>query len=363
MRIILTFLNLFLIHQSWAYKEILSILENERDLRIEERNALFPLFQEMQLQYDFIMEEISQNKEKEKDNQKVLTGGDSARALEEPLKQFHLYFEEITNRGNRASNAYDSQLPTITELLNATDLIDLSREQQLELQDVQNIMRDTLDQAEQNINQLVEKSLEIETNLLKLNKPDIILLILKALGVLFNVASQVSRAAYCTYSHVPELNISLQHMYEGADCYTYTTFLVATVQQETMTTISTMKKNIRDMAAIYKKVASQNSLLGKILTLVLNFTEIARNIIDSYKTAMHALNGVQHQLPSAALEVTKCSKNFAVKIPCIVETVSNVTECITFVDDTTYVYDFMLPENSERNMDFQNPKSMNWDEE
>uniref|UniRef100_A0A1B0GAV1 Uncharacterized protein n=1 Tax=Glossina morsitans morsitans TaxID=37546 RepID=A0A1B0GAV1_GLOMM len=358
MRIILTFLNLFLIHQSWAYKEILSILENERGLRVEERNALFPLFQEMQLQYDFIMEEISQSKEK--DNQKVLTGDDSA---EEPLKEFHRYFDEITNRGNRAPTAYDSQLPTIAELLNATDLIDLSREQQLELQDVQNIMRDTLDQAQQNINELVKKSLEIETNLLKLNKPEILLLILKALGVLFNVASQVSRAAYCTYSHVPELNISLQYMYEGADCYTYTTFLVATVQHETMTTISTMKKNILDMAAIYKKVASQNSLLGKILTLVLNFTEIAGNIIDSYRTAMHALNGVQHQLPSAALEVTKCSKNFAVKIPYIVQTVSNVTECITFVDDTTYVYDFMLPENSERNMDFQNPKSMNWDEE
>uniref|UniRef100_A0A1A9UZ17 Protein TsetseEP domain-containing protein n=1 Tax=Glossina austeni TaxID=7395 RepID=A0A1A9UZ17_GLOAU len=360
MRIILTFLNLFLIHQSWAYKEILSILENERGLRIEERNALFPLFQEMQLQYDFIMEEISQSKEK--DNQKVLSGGSIDNA-EEPLKEFRRYFEEITNRGNRVSNAYDSHLPTITELLNTTDFIDLSREQQLELQDIQNIMRDTLDQAQHNIDQLIKKSLEIETNLLKLNKPDVILLILKALGVLFNLASQVSRAAYCTYSHVPELNVSLQHMYEGAECYTYTTFLVATVQQETMTTISTMKKNVLDMAAIYKKIASQNSLLGKILTLVLNFTEITRNIADSYKTAMRALNGVQHQLPSAALEVTKCSKNFAVKIPYIVQTVSNVTECITFVDDTTYVYDFMLPENSERNMDFQNPNSINGDED
>uniref|UniRef100_A0A1B0BQ29 Protein TsetseEP domain-containing protein n=1 Tax=Glossina palpalis gambiensis TaxID=67801 RepID=A0A1B0BQ29_9MUSC len=359
MRIILTFLNLFLIHQCWAYKEILSILENERDLRVEERNALFPLFQEMQLQYDFIVKEIAQSKEK-KDNQKTLTESDSA---EEPLKEFQRYFEELTKTGNRPSNAYDSQLPTIKELLNTTDLIDLSREQQLELQDVQNIMQDTLDQAQENINQLIKKSLEIEANLLKLNKPQIILLISKALGVLFNVASQVSRAAYCTYSHVPELNISLQHMYEGADCYTYTTSLVATVQHETMTTISTMKQNIFDMAAIYKKIASQNSLLGKILTLVLNFTEIARNIIDSYNAAMRALNGVQHQLPSAALEVTKCSKNFATKIPYIVQTLSTVTECITFVDDTTYVYDFMLPENSERNIDFQNPKSTNWDED
>uniref|UniRef100_A0A1A9WY57 Protein TsetseEP domain-containing protein n=1 Tax=Glossina brevipalpis TaxID=37001 RepID=A0A1A9WY57_9MUSC len=349
--VLILLLNLFIIHQSCAYKEILSILENERDLQTDERNALYPLFQEMQLQYDFIVQEMSQDidKETEPSQQQQQVSAEN-KSAEDALKDFQRYFEKLTSGRNSISNIYDeSQLPTLEDLLvNTTDLNELNREQQLEFQDVQNIMQDSLDRAQRNINQLIKKSLDIETILLQLNKPKILSLILKALSILFNVASKVSRAAYCTYSYTPELNVTLHYLHEGFHCYAYTTSLIEAVQHETITTIKTIKDNIFDVVSVFKRFAAQNSLVGKILTLVLSFNEIIRSIVDTYNTSVHALDAVQNQLPLAALEVNNCSKNFLIKIPYILQTVSNITECIMFVEDTVSDYPFMLPEeNSE----------------
>lgn len=267
--------------------------------------------------------------------------------------QFDLIYEatlqDFENQLNNifpqeATTVYDTTLPTVEEIMGKPDFNSMSKEQQMEFLDMQSILQDALDDAQYNLNELVARALSLETNLLKINKPKIITIIFRALRLGYQAAARVGRAAYCTYSHIPQLNASLHSLYEGVDCYLYTTSLIVKIQNETYNTVKTVKKNIFELAAVYKKVAEKNSLMGKIVSVILNVTKIARSILDTISTAKHVLDSVENQLPTAAKESVNCATNFAAKVPYIIESVSNVTECILFVDDTKMEYDFMKPE-------------------
>lgn len=292
----------------------------------------------MQLQYDYIISKAPQ------DDAKV--DKQFLDLYEATIKEFHSQFADMLKE--EATTVYDTTLPTVEEILGKPDFSQMTKEQELEFLDMQSLLQDTLDDAQTNINELVARALLLESNLLKLNKPKIVMFVLKVLGMGFNVAARVGRAAYCTYSHIPQLNTSLHSLYEGVDCYLYTTSLIVKIQNETYQTVMTVKKNVFELAAVYKKVNAKKTLVGKIISIILNVNKIARSILDTISTATHALDSVENQLPSAALEVVNCGSNFAVQIPFMIESVANVTECILFVDDTTNDYDFMLPEDSTK---------------
>lgn len=309
-------------------------MDEAKDLSHEEINVLRPLFSEMQLQYDFVASKTPQQ---------------GAKLDEQIEQQYEVTLQEFEQQLNNmfpqeATTKYDTTLPTVEEIMGKPDFSLMTKEQQMEFLDMQSILQDTLDEAQINLNALVAKALILETNLLKLNKPKIIMLILKALKLGYKAAARVGRAAYCTYSHLPQLNTSLHSLYEGVDCYLYTTSLIVKVQHETYNTVKTVKKNVYELAAVYKKVADKNSIMGKIVSVILNVTKIARSILDTISTAKHVLDGVENQLPTAAQEVASCGSNFAVQIPFMIESVANVTECILFVDNTKIEYDFMKPE-------------------
>ena len=287
------------------------------------------------MQYDFVVSHTTaDNTFKEDETFKQL--------YQATLQDFELQLNRMFPL--EANTLYDATLPSLEDILGKPDLSSMSREQQMEFLDLQIILQETLDEAQINLKDLVKRALLIESNLLKINKPKIILLILKALNMGYQVAARVGRAAYCTYSHTPQLNASLHSLYEGADCYLYTTSLIVRIQNETYQTLKTVKKNIFELAAVYKKVAEKNSLMGKIVSSILSITRVAKSISETISTAKHVMDDVENHLPAAAKEVLVCSSSVALQIPHIIQTVSNVTECVLFVDEDKTEYDFMKPE-------------------
>ncbi|KAM7361116.1 uncharacterized protein ACRADG_009951 [Cochliomyia hominivorax] len=337
---------MLLIQPCWCYREISGLLDETKELSHDEINALRPLFEELQLQYDFVMNKLSAENST-LDPQLELQ-------YEATLQEFEAQLNQMFP--HEATTKYDTTLPTIEEIMGKPDFSLMTKEEQAEFLDIQSILQDALDEAQLNLNELVAKSLILETNLLKLNKPKIIMFILNALKLGYKAAARVGRAAYCTYSHIPQLNTSLHSLYEGVDCYLYTTSLIVKIQNETYRTVKTVKQNIFELAAVYKKVAEKNSLMGKIATIILNVTKIARNILDTIRTTKQALDKVENQLPSAVQEVVNCGSNFATKVPFMIETISNVTECILFVDNNKELYDFMKPEDEyNKNLEYVIP--------
>ncbi|XP_023306813.2 uncharacterized protein LOC111688527 [Lucilia cuprina] len=332
---------IMLIQPCRAYREISGLLDEAKELTHDEINALRPLFAELQLQYDYVLIKTTEGSQIDELFEQQ---------YEATLKEFELQLNNMFPQ--EATTNYDTNLPSVEEIMGKPDFSLMTKEQQMEFLDMQSILQDALDEAQINLNALVARALMLESNLLKINKPKIIIFIIKALRLGYKAAARVGRAAYCTYSHIPQLNTSLHSLYEGVDCYLYTTSLIVKIQNETYNTVKTVRKNVFELAAVYKKVAQKNSLVGKIVSVILNVTKIARSILDTISTAKHVLDSVENQLPSAAQEVASCGSNFAVKIPFMIESVSNVTECILFVDNTKIEYDFMKPED-EYNKELQ----------
>lgn len=293
-----------------------------------------PLFDSLQSQYDYITNETTKD-EKSIDAELNAVYEATRLEFEELLPKFPTIEVSEIN--------YDTKLPTIEELIGTPDTTEMSAEQLNELLDMQSILQDAINDAQGNINQIVARSLKMESTLLKLNKPKILEYIYRALRVFFRLASRGARAAYCTYSHIPQLNTSLHNIYGGIDCYTYTTSLIVRIQNETVQTIKIIRKNVFDLASIYKNTAAKNSLFGKILYLILNVTKIARNILETYSVAMKAIGALEGELPGAVAKSVVCGTDFAATVPEMVDTVTTLSTCILFVD-TTNDNEFLQPE-------------------
>lgn len=301
-----------------------------------EISALRPLFEELQLQYDFVASQVSQIVPLADDN--------FDQQYEATWKEFEEQFSKILPQ--HTITTYNTSLPTLEEIIGKPDFSLMAKEQLLEMLDLQKILQDTLDDAQISLNELAGRALKLETSLLKLrvNKQKVVTLIYKALQMGYRAAGHVGRAAYCTYSHLPQLNASLHTLYEAADCFVYTTSLMVTIQNETHQTVTIVRRNIFELAAVYKKVLTKKSLMGKIVTIIMNIKKIAGDVLKTIQTARYALDMVENQLPAAAGEATACGFNVAPQIPFVLESVSNVTECIFFKDETMEGYDFLKSE-------------------
>ncbi|XP_018797292.1 PREDICTED: uncharacterized protein LOC108974109 [Bactrocera latifrons] len=330
-----------------AYGEISGILDSTIDLTPEEINALRPLFYYLQEQYNYI---VSQAPQEELDEDDAKARDPQYAAAQAELEQYFDAFQQPYAFGddNNKENLYNTTLPTVAELMGFAG-IDLTDVELDERDDIESLLQESLDEAQQQIDEIVRGSLQLESELIKIDKPKIVGYILKALRVLFKVATRGARAAYCTYSHIPQLNVSLQHIYEGADCYRYSKRLVLRIEQETVHIVSTIQKNIYSLAGIYKKIAGKKSLLGKLSAVLLNLSKIVANIRDTYLLGVSALDKVRNELPNAMQGSVNCSRDFIGGVPQMVETVANLSTCIMYVDNTTVEYDFMKPEN-ERNL-------------
>lgn len=327
----------------FAYREISGILDRAADLAPEEINALRPLFYYLQEQYNYIVSQAPQSGLNEDDAQ----ASDPQLAAEqaELVQYFDNFQQQYTFvEDNSKVDLYNITLPTVAELMGVTS-IDLTANELAERADIESLLEDALNEAQQQIDEIVRSSLQMKSELIKINKPKIVEYIFKALSVLFKVASRVARAAYCTYSYIPQLNASLQHIYEGIDCYSYSKGLVLRIEQETVDTVSTIRKNVFSLGGIYKKIAGKKSLLGKLSAMLLNLSKIMRNIEETYLVGVSALDKAKNELPNAAQGSLNCSRNFVGGVPQMVETVANLSTCIMFVDNTTEYYDFMKPEN------------------
>lgn len=322
-----------------AYREISGILDSTNELTPEELNALVPLFEQLQLQYDFIISQPQQDDSQMDAHFKKLYNS--------TITEFHQQFSPLMQE--EPTITYDTSLPTVEELMgDKPDFQQMTAEDIQEYLEMQSILQDTLNEAQENIDALVVRALQVESDLLKLNKPKIIMVILKALGVMYNVAARFGRAAYCTYSHVPQLNASLHHIYDGVDCYLFATSTIVKIQNETYQTVKTVRKSISDLAVVYKKIAEKNSILGKMITLVKNIWNITLSFMRTLRQANRVIDKVVHQLPGATLEVINCGTNFVDSIPYVVQSVANTTVCLMYVDDGPQDYDWMEPEDSTR---------------
>ncbi|XP_050332367.1 uncharacterized protein LOC126760606 [Bactrocera neohumeralis] len=327
----------------FAYREISGILDNTVDLTPEEINALRPLFYYLQEQYNFIVDQAPLEELDEDDTQ---VQDPQYKAAQAELEQYFDALQQQYTFGedNNTVNLYNTTLPTVTELLGFAG-IDLTAVELAERDDIESLLQETLDEAQQQIDEIVRDSLQLESQLIKINKPKIVAYIFRALRVLFKVATRGARAAYCTYSHIPQLNVSLQHIYEGVDCYSYSKRLVLRIEQETVHTVSTIQKNVHSLAGIYKRIAGKKSLLGKLSVVLLNLSKIVANIKETYLLGVSALDKARNELPNATQGSVNCSRDFVSGVPQMVETVANLSTCIMYVDNTTVEYDFMKPEN------------------
>ncbi|XP_011203519.2 uncharacterized protein LOC105226363 [Bactrocera dorsalis] len=327
----------------FAYREISGILDSAVDLTPEEINALRPLFYYLQEQYNYIVDQVPQEELDEDDAQ---VQDPQYKAAQAELEQYFDAFQQQYTFGEDKNkfNLYNTTLPTVDELMGFAS-IDLTAVELAERDDIESLLQETLDEAQQQIDEIIRDSLQLESNLIKINKPKIVGYIFRALRVLFKVATRGARAAYCTYSHIPQLNASLQHIYEGADCYSYSKRLVLRIEQETMHTVSTIQKNVYSLTGIYKKIAGKKSLLGKLSVVLLNLSKIVANIKETYLLGVSALDNARNELPNATQGSVNCSRDFVGGVPQMVETVANLSTCIMFVDNTTVEYDFMKPEN------------------
>ncbi|XP_013115962.2 uncharacterized protein LOC106093452 [Stomoxys calcitrans] len=336
---ILLFIALMcLTHCSFGANEMIGLLDNYKDLTGDEIKALLPLFEQLQLQYDLIMKEA--NKED------VKVEGEFAKIYEATIKEFDSQFASFMDED--ATTVYDTSLPTVEDIMGKPDWENMTPEQRDEFLDIQSILQDTLDETKEGLNELVARAVQIEAELIKINKPKIVMGVLNGLSAIYKVASRVGRASYCTYSHMPQLNASLHQVYDGVDCYLLTTSLIVRIQNEIYDTVKVLRKTISDLAVVYKKVANKNTLMGKIVSMIMNMKKVTWSVFGALRQAHDVIGLVVTQLPETTSNIYKCGTNMLDNVPFIVETVSNVTECITFVDNSKPDYGFLDPENSTR---------------
>lgn len=341
-KIVLVLLSLSLLSCNvWAHQELLDLLEQQRkelELSPDEVAALRPFYLELQKQHDYLY------------NLQLQNGDGSTKESPTPDLSFVQAFEEFRAQFSdqmsyKPSAVYDTKLPTLEELIpRSSSSSELSLQQQAELQDLRDIMQEVLDEAQLGIDEMVKRAIDMEINLLALNKPKIILAAIAALESMWGYWGRGSQAAYCSYSHVPQLTEVLHAINGGVDCYSYTMRLVLSIQNETVASVKEVKRCVRDLVNIYKKVIGKQSIMGKILSGTLNLLSALRRVHDIIAVGIAGYDKVNNQLPGAAQQTLQCGLQFADSIPQMLETAQNLTTCITFVDTEKPEYEFTKPE-------------------
>ncbi|XP_017860979.1 PREDICTED: uncharacterized protein LOC108612560 [Drosophila arizonae] len=342
--VLLPLLGCLLLGSSWAHQEMSNLLAQqakEFDLSATEVEALRPFYRELQTQHDYLYSLSMQS-------------GDGSAQVSlpkvEPLdatyaKVFDEFREQFKGYlSYKPIIEYDTKLPSLEEMVGQPSS-DLTEQELLELQDLLDILQDLVDESQLGIEQLVARATDLEINLLKLNKPKIVMAAIAGLEAMWHTWGRASQAAYCSYSHVPQFTEALHAINGGVDCYTYTMGLILKVQDETVSSVKEIKQNVKQLVSIYKKISAKKTLVGKILSGTLNVFKALRRLHDIIAVGIAGYDKINNQLPGAALQSVQCGLEFKDSIPQMVETVQNLTVCITFVDTDKPEYDFLKPEN------------------
>lgn len=228
---------------------------------------------------------------------------------------------------------YDLTLPN-TDNLKQVYLKNLSLE---EADDIQAILQESINDAHEEISNLIELSNEVEVKFIKINKIKIVKFIYKMVQKVYNLGIRAGRTAYCTYSSTPAINATLQEgSHNIGSCYNYTETSIGRLRKDVKTAISDIRGNVKELIKIYKKFVNRHSLLGKILTVILNVQKVIRDIKETKSIALTTLNEVKTDGPIIAQNIKTCATtsipDFVVKLNA---TLTDLLTCITFVDDST----------------------------
>ncbi|KAH8283939.1 hypothetical protein KR054_005498 [Drosophila jambulina] len=326
-----------------AHQELESLLQKQLvDLRLssDEVKALRPLYRELQTQYDYLYslklqqgDGSAQNEIKEPE-----LAGDYLQVFEDFRREFAIYLDE------KPRVIYDAKLPTVEEIMGAPSP-DFTPEQRAEFEDLRDILLDVIDEAQFGLDDLVAQAISLETNLLKLNKPKIVTAAIAGLGFMWNYWGRGSQAAYCSYSMVPEFRVALQAINDGVDCYSRTLALVLRIQDETVAAVKEVKRNVSGLVKIYKKIAAKQTTVGKILSGTVNALSAIRRVHDIIAVGIDVYGKINSQLPSEGQHSVECGVMFVDSVPQMVESLQNLTTCITYVDPETVTYEFTQPED------------------
>ncbi|XP_064535456.1 uncharacterized protein LOC135426325 [Drosophila montana] len=342
--LLLPLLGCMLLGSTWAHQELSNLLEQQQKdfyLSAAEVEALRPFYRELQAQHDYLYILRMQS-------------GDGSAQLAQPTvaqvdSSYAQVFEEFRAQFDgylrfKPSIEYDTTLPTLDQVLGQPGG-DMTDQQLQELQDLLDILQDVIDESQVGINQLVARAMDMEVNLLKLNKPKIVMAAIGGLEVMWHTWGRASQAAYCSYSHVPQFTEAIHAINGGVDCYTYTMDLILQIQNETVASVKEIKQNVQRLVQIYKKIAAKKTIMGKILSGTLNVLSALRRVHDIIAVGIAGYDKINNQLPSAALQSVHCGSDFVNSIPQMIETAQNLTVCLTFEDTNKPEYDFLKPED------------------
>ncbi|XP_017101715.2 uncharacterized protein [Drosophila bipectinata] len=326
-----------------GHQELENLLQKQKvDLQLssDEVAALRPLYRELQAQYDYLYSLQMQMGDGSAPNKTENTPLDEnyLQSFQDFRSKFSIYLEDTPKV------VYDTKLPTVEEIMGEPSP-DLSPDQRAEFEDLREILQDVIDEAQVGIDDLVVKALSLESNLLKLNKPKIVTAAIAGLGYMWNYWGRGTQAAYCSYSLVPEFQVALQAINDGVDCYTRTMALILRIQDETVSAVKEVKKNVSSLVKIYKKIAAKQTTVGKILSGTVNALSAIRRVHDIIAVGIDVYGKINDQLPGEALQSVQCGQLFVNSIPQMVETAQNLTVCITYVDPDKTSYEFTLPED------------------
>ncbi|XP_017073580.1 uncharacterized protein LOC108109527 [Drosophila eugracilis] len=325
-----------------AHQELENLLQQQQvDLQLssDEVAALRPLYLEFQAQYDYLYSLKLQSGDGSDQNpvEEQELDGNYLQAFEDIRTKYAIYLDE------KPRFVYDTKLPTVEEIMGEPSP-DLSPDQRAEFEDLRDIIQDVIDEAQFGIDDMVERAIQLETNLLKLNKPKIVTAAIAGLGYMWNYWGRGSQAAYCSYSLVPDFQISLQAINNGVDCYSRTMALVMRIQNETVAAVKEIKSNISSLVKIYKKIAAKQTTVGKILSGTVNALSAIRRVHDIIAVGIDVYGKINNQLPGEAVQSAECGVVFVNSIPQMLETVQNLTTCITYVNPDKPDYEFTHPE-------------------
>ncbi|XP_034130052.1 uncharacterized protein LOC117584963 [Drosophila guanche] len=321
-------------------ENLLAQQQKDWQLSSTELEVLRPLYREFQVQYDYLY------------SLKLQQGDGSAQrdGLAEPQVDatYRQAFDELRSQfaahvDEPPRTVYDTSLPTVAELMGEPSP-DMTKEQLAEFEDLRDIMQDVIDEAQEGVDDLVRRAIDLEDILLSINKPKVVTAAIAGLSFMSKYWGMVEMAAYCGYSHVPQFQEALQAINDGVDCYTYTTGLVLRIQHETVASVQDIRKSIRGLVKIYKKVAAKQTTMGRILSATINALSAIRRVHDIIAVGIEGYGKLNNELPGAALKSAQCGVEFYNSIPQMVETTLNLTTCIVHMDTGKPSYEFTLPE-------------------
>ncbi|KAH8384078.1 hypothetical protein KR009_012014 [Drosophila setifemur] len=325
-----------------GHTELEDLLHQQQvDLQLsnDEVAALLPFYHELQAQFDYLFSLKLQMGDGSAQSQTEEPQLDESylQSLADFRSQFAIYLDE------KPRVVYDTKLPTVEEIMGEPSP-DLSPEQKAEFEDLRDILQDVIDEAQMGIDDLVSRAIDLETILLKLNKPKIVTAAIVGLEYMWKYWGRGAQAAYCSYSLVPEFQAALQAINDGVDCYTSTMAMILGIQNETVAAVKEVKKNVSGLVKIYKKIAAKQTIMGKILSGTVNALSAIRRVHDIIAVGIDVYGKATSQLPGEALHSVQCGQQFVNSIPQMTATAQNLTICITYVDPDKPSYEFTQPE-------------------